>query len=38
MDFIKREDAFASSITALATGITRKKELVVGLAEKSQSG
>jgi hypothetical protein len=38
MDFIKREDSFASNITSLATGISRKKELVVGLAEKSFSG
>ena len=38
MDFIKREDTFASQITTLAIGLSRKKEIVIALGEKSASG
>ena len=35
MDFIKREEgSYASAITSLSVGLSRKKELVVALGEK----
>lgn len=34
MDFIKREDSYASDITSLGVGLTRKKEWVIGMGEK----
>lgn len=38
MDFIKREDKFASAIETLQVGLSRKKELVIALGEKTQHG
>ena len=39
MDFIKREEgSYASAITSLSVGLSRKKELVVALGEKQSNG
>ena len=38
MDFFKREEPFASEVTALGVGVSRKKELVLGLAERTANG
>lgn len=34
MDFIRRDDYFATPITALAVGSSTKKELVIAMAER----
>lgn len=38
MDFIKREEHYASTITCLNVGISRKKEWVIALGEKQSNG
>lgn len=38
MDFIKREDNYASQITSLAVGLSSKKEIVIAMGEKSVDG
>jgi len=38
MDFIRRDEPNVDSVTALAVGFSRKKELVVGVGEKLVSG
>lgn len=37
-DFIRREETFASSINALAVGMSRKKELVIAMGERMKNG
>lgn len=38
MDFIKRDENYASVITSLNVGISRKKEWVIALGEKQTNG
>lgn len=38
MDFIKREESYASNITSLAVGMSRKKEWVIALGENQSNG